>query len=73
MFSFTRGTYLLFEGGNVDVPDVREREWSVNTFNFDDVPNAMLTLFTVSTFEGWPAYVFYCVLLFFFVGLIVLR
>ncbi|EAT36648.1 AAEL011280-PA, partial [Aedes aegypti] len=48
------GTYLVFEGGNVDKPVSKEREWSRNRFHFDDVSKAMLTLFTVSTFEGWP-------------------
>lgn len=32
----------------------KERAWDVNIFNFDNVSKAMLTLFTVSTFEGWP-------------------
>ena len=33
---------------------VLTREWTNFEFNFDDVSQAMLTLFTVSTFEGWP-------------------
>uniref|UniRef100_A0A182VSR0 Voltage-dependent L-type calcium channel subunit alpha n=1 Tax=Anopheles minimus TaxID=112268 RepID=A0A182VSR0_9DIPT len=49
------GTYLVFEDGNVDKPVSKEREWSNNRFHFDDVQKAMLTLFTVSTFEGWPS------------------
>lgn len=28
--------------------------WENNRFHFDNVAKAMLTLFTVSTFEGWP-------------------
>ncbi|XP_055690016.1 muscle calcium channel subunit alpha-1 isoform X4 [Lutzomyia longipalpis] len=48
------GTYLVFENGNVDKPVLQERSWSRNRFHFDDVSKAMLTLFTVSTFEGWP-------------------
>uniref|UniRef100_A0A8D8A3M3 Voltage-dependent L-type calcium channel subunit alpha n=4 Tax=Culex pipiens TaxID=7175 RepID=A0A8D8A3M3_CULPI len=48
------GTYLVFEDGNVDKPVSKEREWTKNRFHFDDVSKAMLTLFTVSTFEGWP-------------------
>uniref|UniRef100_A0A8C2X849 Voltage-dependent L-type calcium channel subunit alpha n=1 Tax=Cyclopterus lumpus TaxID=8103 RepID=A0A8C2X849_CYCLU len=31
-----------------------KREWLNNDFNFDNVLNGMLALFTVSTFEGWP-------------------
>ena len=33
------------------------REWTNAKFHFDNVPQALLTLFTVATFEGWPAYV----------------
>lgn len=50
MFDF-RGTYLVFE--NEDYV-VRDRIWKRNDFHFDNVMKGMLTLFTVSTFEGWP-------------------
>ncbi|KAJ8941883.1 hypothetical protein NQ318_001737 [Aromia moschata] len=33
---------------------MKDRNWEPNRFHFDDVGKAMLTLFTVSTFEGWP-------------------
>ncbi|KAJ0171022.1 hypothetical protein K1T71_013221 [Dendrolimus kikuchii] len=46
-----QGTYLVFENRNYVV---REREWKRNDFHFDNVMKGMLTLFTVSTFEGWP-------------------
>ena len=49
-----RGNYIEYVGGSEDSPVVKEREWSNNPFNFDDVMQAMMTLFTVSTFEGWP-------------------
>ncbi|XP_071438805.1 muscle calcium channel subunit alpha-1 isoform X3 [Hetaerina americana] len=49
-----RGSYLVFEKGDIDRPTVKNRTWSKNDFHFDDVAKAMLTLFTVSTFEGWP-------------------
>ena len=49
------GTYLLFENGDINNPIRKEREWNNNIFHFDNVAKAMLTLFTVSTFEGWPA------------------
>ncbi|XP_054746132.1 voltage-dependent calcium channel type D subunit alpha-1-like [Anastrepha obliqua] len=49
------GTYLFYEDGDVHKPRLMERIWSRNKFHFDDVAKAMLTLFTVSTFEGWPA------------------
>lgn len=38
-------------------PISKKREWINNPFNFDSVPKAMVTLFAVSTFEGWPQYV----------------
>lgn len=53
------GTYLVFENGQVNTPVIRERIWDNNKFNFDNVAKGMLTLFTVSTFEGWPGYVKY--------------
>ncbi|XP_043070635.1 voltage-dependent calcium channel type D subunit alpha-1 isoform X2 [Drosophila grimshawi] len=49
------GTYLVYEGGDMNKPRLKERAWSNNGFHFDDVAKGMLTLFTVSTFEGWPA------------------
>lgn len=52
--SFYSGTYLVFENGQVNTPVIRERIWENNKFNFDNVAKGMLTLFTVSTFEGWP-------------------
>ncbi len=44
----------MYKDGDINRPEVVPREWSNNNFNFDDVSQAMLTLFTVSTFEGWP-------------------
>ena len=49
---FCRGFYLIEKDD--ETPQIKMREWKPNPFNFDDVNNAMLTLFTVSTFEGWP-------------------
>jgi len=53
LFSF-RGTYIYYEDNDINRPRVAERVWERNLFHFDDVGKAMLTLFTVSTFEGWP-------------------
>lgn len=50
----SRGTYLVYVEGDVSKPIVKAREWKQNRFHFDNVPKGMLTLFTVSTFEGWP-------------------
>ena len=35
-------------------PDLIVREWVRYDFHFDSVPKGILTLFVVSTFEGWP-------------------
>jgi len=48
---YYRGEYLMYVNGT---PRIRVREWRNNEFNFDDVSQAMLSLFTVTTFEGWP-------------------
>ncbi|XP_016011838.2 voltage-dependent L-type calcium channel subunit alpha-1D isoform X12 [Rousettus aegyptiacus] len=49
-----RGLFILYKDGDVDNPVVRERIWQNSDFNFDNVLSAMMALFTVSTFEGWP-------------------
>ncbi|CAH2060515.1 unnamed protein product, partial [Iphiclides podalirius] len=46
-----QGSYLVYDNQK---PQLKDRLWQKNKFNFDDVLNGMLTLFTVSTFEGWP-------------------
>ncbi|KAL0102109.1 hypothetical protein PUN28_018567 [Cardiocondyla obscurior] len=50
-----QGTYLEFEDNNINRPVVKQRIWEQHHFHFDNVAKAMLTLFTVSTFEGWPS------------------
>ncbi|KAM8994553.1 voltage-dependent L-type calcium channel subunit alpha-1D isoform 17-T17 [Ara ararauna] len=50
-----RGIYIVYKDGDVDNPMVKERIWQNSDFNFDNVLSAMMALFTVSTFEGWPA------------------
>uniref|UniRef100_A0A665U6B8 Voltage-dependent L-type calcium channel subunit alpha n=1 Tax=Echeneis naucrates TaxID=173247 RepID=A0A665U6B8_ECHNA len=49
-----RGTYILYNNGDAALPMVKERIWYNSDFNFDNVLMAMMALFTVSTFEGWP-------------------
>ncbi|KAK7883925.1 hypothetical protein WMY93_027048 [Mugilogobius chulae] len=49
-----KGTYILYTTGDTALPMVRERLWYNSDFNFDNVLMAMMALFTVSTFEGWP-------------------
>ncbi|XP_030825975.1 voltage-dependent L-type calcium channel subunit alpha-1F [Camarhynchus parvulus] len=50
-----KGTFLVYKDGDVSHPSVRERLWLNSDFNFDNVLAGMMALFTVSTFEGWPA------------------
>uniref|UniRef100_A0A3P9NQ46 Voltage-dependent L-type calcium channel subunit alpha n=1 Tax=Poecilia reticulata TaxID=8081 RepID=A0A3P9NQ46_POERE len=50
-----KGTYILYKDGDVNQPTMHRRVWHNSDFNFDNVLMAMMALFTVSTFEGWPA------------------
>ncbi|XP_019118054.2 calcium channel, voltage-dependent, L type, alpha 1D subunit, a [Larimichthys crocea] len=50
-----KGTYILYKDGDVNQPAIHKRLWHNSDFNFDNVLMAMMALFTVSTFEGWPA------------------
>ncbi|KHJ89212.1 transporter, cation channel family protein [Oesophagostomum dentatum] len=52
-----RGEYIHYEDGDPTKPVSKKRVWSNNDFNFDNVGDAMVSLFVVSTFEGWPEYV----------------
>ncbi|VBB31232.1 unnamed protein product, partial [Acanthocheilonema viteae] len=38
-----------------NLPHVETREWRLRPFNYDNTINAMLTLFVVTTGEGWPS------------------
>ncbi|XP_074537926.1 voltage-dependent L-type calcium channel subunit alpha-1D isoform X4 [Halichoeres trimaculatus] len=49
-----KGTFILYNNGDTAAPMVKERIWYNSDFNFDNVLVAMMALFTVSTFEGWP-------------------
>ncbi|XP_071552405.1 muscle calcium channel subunit alpha-1-like isoform X37 [Panulirus ornatus] len=49
-----RGQFIVYHDGDITKPMVEKRVWERNPFHFDNVAKAMLTLFTVSTFEGWP-------------------
>uniref|UniRef100_A0A3B4CRF5 Voltage-dependent L-type calcium channel subunit alpha n=1 Tax=Pygocentrus nattereri TaxID=42514 RepID=A0A3B4CRF5_PYGNA len=50
-----KGTFILYKEGDVNQPTIQKRHWHNSEFNFDNVLMAMMALFTVSTFEGWPA------------------
>ncbi|XP_070193049.1 muscle calcium channel subunit alpha-1-like isoform X2 [Littorina saxatilis] len=49
------GNFIDYLEGDFNKPEVHERMWEETEFNFNDVSKAMLTLFTVATFEGWPS------------------
>jgi len=46
------GTFYKYKGRELTIEN---REWRNYKFNFDNVLYGMETLFTVTTFEGWPA------------------
>ncbi|KAM9475444.1 voltage-dependent R-type calcium channel subunit alpha-1E [Clarias gariepinus] len=46
-----QGYYIDY---NKDKKEVKKREWKRHEFHYDNVIWALLTLFTVSTGEGWP-------------------
>jgi len=49
-----QGQFIVYKDGDLNYPIVEERSWERNDFHYDNVAKAMLTLFVVSTFEGWP-------------------
>ncbi|XP_006834218.1 PREDICTED: voltage-dependent L-type calcium channel subunit alpha-1S [Chrysochloris asiatica] len=49
-----RGYYYVYKDGDPTQMELRPRQWIHNEFHFDNVLSAMMSLFTVSTFEGWP-------------------
>ena len=48
------GEYFVPKDGSESLYTVHKRVWAKNEFNFDNVAEAMLTLFVTMTFEGWP-------------------
>ncbi|MCI4389945.1 hypothetical protein PGIGA_G00116920 [Pangasianodon gigas] len=50
-----KGTFIFYKDGDMNHPTIQKRHWHNSDFNFDNVLMAMMALFTVSTFEGWPA------------------
>ncbi|XP_013405220.1 voltage-dependent calcium channel type A subunit alpha-1 [Lingula anatina] len=52
-----QGQYFVYESSDdsdAQTPKVEERVWEPYDFAYDNVAMAWLTLFTVSTGEGWP-------------------
>ncbi|KAF9795477.1 hypothetical protein SFRURICE_004849 [Spodoptera frugiperda] len=48
-----RGSYFVYESNSL-LPRVSQRTWTTQSFHYDNVAVAMLTLFAVQTGEGWP-------------------
>lgn len=51
-FCTCRGEFLVY--GRDNEVKAQKREWKKYDFHYDNVAWALLTLFTVSTGEGWP-------------------
>lgn len=56
-----RGYYFKYQAGDTEdvnsqkfMPKAEERIWDKQSFYYDNVAVAMLTLFAVQTGEGWP-------------------
>ena len=57
-----QGNFIALGGDlDYDLPTVKPREWLLYDWNFDNVANAMITLFTSSTGEGWPTVMFHAI------------
>jgi len=52
--STCQGDFITYMDGDINKPIVEERVWERSPFHYDNIMQAMLTLFVVSTFEGWP-------------------
>ncbi|XP_051167257.1 voltage-dependent calcium channel type A subunit alpha-1 isoform X5 [Leptopilina boulardi] len=48
-----QGQFFIFEDDRM-IPEAKDREWLTQSFHYDNVMAAMLTLFAVQTGEGWP-------------------
>ncbi|XP_053943674.1 voltage-dependent L-type calcium channel subunit alpha-1S [Cuculus canorus] len=49
-----RGYFINYVDGDPTQIELQERVWFHSSFHFNNVFSAMMSLFTVSTFEGWP-------------------
>ncbi|XP_020288402.1 voltage-dependent calcium channel type A subunit alpha-1 isoform X5 [Pseudomyrmex gracilis] len=47
------GYFFVYEENNM-IPKLKQRVWDSQSFHYDNVMVAMLTLFAVQTGEGWP-------------------
>lgn len=53
LISTCRGSYFLYDQNSL-LPRISPRQWMTQSFHYDNVASAMLTLFAVQTGEGWP-------------------
>ncbi|NXF71457.1 CAC1S protein, partial [Sclerurus mexicanus] len=49
-----RGQFINYVDADPTQIEVQDRVWVHSNFHFNNVFSAMMSLFTVSTFEGWP-------------------
>ncbi|XP_077126455.1 voltage-dependent L-type calcium channel subunit alpha-1S [Ranitomeya variabilis] len=49
-----RGYYIDADDGDPTQLQLKSRMWMHSDFHFDNVLSGMMSLFTISTFEGWP-------------------
>ncbi|XP_031989256.1 voltage-dependent L-type calcium channel subunit alpha-1S isoform X2 [Corvus moneduloides] len=49
-----RGQFINYVDADPTQIEVQQRVWVHSDFHFNNVFSAMMSLFTVSTFEGWP-------------------
>ncbi|XP_075988245.1 calcium voltage-gated channel subunit cacophony isoform X3 [Anticarsia gemmatalis] len=52
-FEDCQGSYFVYESNSL-LPRISKRTWTTQSFHYDNVAVAMLTLFAVQTGEGWP-------------------
>ncbi|KAI5632670.1 ion transport protein domain-containing protein [Phthorimaea operculella] len=52
-FEDCQGSFFVYEQNSL-LPKVEKRKWTTQSFHYDNVATAMLTLFAVQTGEGWP-------------------
>ncbi|XP_065679404.1 voltage-dependent P/Q-type calcium channel subunit alpha-1A isoform X2 [Hydra vulgaris] len=48
-----QGSFITFEKNNYNTPIEMERVWLLHIFNFENIAQALITLFTSSTGDGW--------------------
>ncbi|OQV13004.1 Muscle calcium channel subunit alpha-1 [Hypsibius exemplaris] len=52
-----QGSFFTYVDGHPS-PELQERQWIHSDFNFDNLGKALITMFTVSTTEGWLDYAY---------------